>query len=59
MNSECRSYLRQHIQTFLQKYANSWVFSGEQEYDLTMVDRDRDTLHMFIKYNMEEFNKDG
>ena len=64
MNSECRKYFKEHIQTYLQKYPTSskkelktWLRSGEQEDDITMVDRA--TMDKFITYIMEKFNKDG
>ena len=64
MNSESRSFLKQQIQTYLQKYPDctgkdvkKWILSGDQEFNL--MDVQRDTLNKFIQYNLGKFREEG
>ena len=64
MNSECRDFLRKHIQVHLEKNPDSsvkdvknWLMSGEQKFDLKLVNSR--TLRMFIKYQKDKFSIEG
>ena len=62
MNSECREFLRKHIQVYLeknpassQKDVREWLNSGDQKFNLKDVKKSS----MFITDQMEKFREKG
>lgn len=64
MNTECRKFLKGHIQVFLEKNPGSsvkiikkWLLSGDQPYDLKQVAGK--ALRRFIDYQVHKFSEHG
>ena len=64
MNSECREYVKRHIDVQLEKEPDislagmfKYLLSGSQDFDLQSIKIN--TLKKFIRYNMDKFKEAG